>query len=155
MPVSVPDVPPATPGSLVLRANPSGLPDPNIQPPTIAEPGDPFARVRIIHLVARLERGRPQRIDDIVAALNATYLDWLFDRAVVTDALVGLQANWMADYRNASGIVLADSTYGPTVAIEDSSRVDPWIVRQVERAAADARAALSSFSRMDRIGADG
>ena len=154
MPVSVPDVLPAAPGSLALRSSPAGLPDPNIQPPTIAESGDPFARVRIIHLVARLERGRPQRIDDIVAALNATYLDWLFDRAVVTDALIGLQANWMADYRNSSGIVLADSPYGPTVAIEESSRVDPWIVRQAERAAAEAREALATFSRIDRIGAD-
>lgn len=155
MPVSVPDARPASPGSLAFRAAPAGLPDPNIQPPTIAESGDPFARLRVLHLVARLERGRPQRIDDIVAALNATYLDWLFDRTVVADALIGLQVNWMADYRNSSGIVLADSDYGPTVAIEDSSRVDPWIVRQVERVAAEARDALAVFSRMDRIAADG
>ena len=155
MPVSVPDARPASPGSLAFRAAPAGLPDPNIQPPTIAESGDPFARLRVLHLVARLERARPQRIDDIVAALNATYLDWLFDRIVVADALIGLQVNWMADYRNSSGIVLADSDYGPTVAIEDSSRVDPWIVRQVERVAAEAREALAAFSRMDRIAADG
>ena len=154
MPVSVSDARPATPGSLVLSVAPAGLPDPNIQPPIIAEAGDPFARVRILHLVARLERGRPHRVDDIVDALNAAYLDWLFDRAVVADALVGLQANWMADYRNASGIVLGDSAYGPTVAIEESSRVDPWIVRQVERAAAEAREVLATFSRLDRIAAD-
>ena len=155
MPVSVPDVRPASPGSLAMRAAPEGLPDPNLQPPTIAESGDPFARVRVLHLVARLQRGVPQRLDDIVAALNAAYLDWLFDRAVVADALVALQTNWMADYRNASGIVLADGAYGPTVTIEDSSRVNPWIVRQVERAASEARAALDAFSRMDRVAADG
>jgi hypothetical protein len=154
MPVSMPDARPASPGTLLLRRAPAGLADANIQPPTIAEAGDPFARVRILHLVARLERGRPQRIDDIVDALNAAYVDWLFDRAVVADALIGLQANWMTDYRNSSGIVLADSDYGPTVAIEDSSRVDPWIVRQVERAAAEAREALAAFSRLDRIGGD-
>ena len=39
----------------------------------------------------------------------------------------------MADYRNSSGIVIEDGEYGPTVEIEDSTRVDPWIVRQAER----------------------
>ena len=155
MPVSVPDVRPASPGSLALRAAPAGLPDPNLQPPTIAESGDPFARVRVLHLVARLERGRPQRIDDIVAALNAAYLDWLFDRAVVADALVALQANWMADYRNSSGIVVADGLQGPTVTIEDSSRVDPWIVRQADRELAACRERLAAFSRLDRAEGEG
>ena len=156
MPVTVPDVRPASPGSLTYRAAPEGLPDPNLQPPTIAESGDPFAAARILHLVARLERGRQTRLDDIVAALNATYLDWLFDRRVVADALVALQANWMTDYRNASGIVLDEGAeYGPTLTIEDSSRVDPWIVRQVERAIAEAREALQRFSRLDRLGSDG
>ena len=40
----------------------------------------------------------------------------------------------MADYRNTSGIELEDGPYGATVTIEDSSRVDPWIVRQAQRA---------------------
>ena len=53
----------------------------------------------------------------------------------MTDALVALQSNWLSDYRNASGIVLVDGIHGPTVTIEDSSRVDPWIVRQALRAA--------------------
>jgi hypothetical protein len=155
MPVSVPDVRPAAPGSLALREGPDGLPDPNLQPPIIAEPGDPFAVARVLHLVARLERGRPIRLDDIVDTLNGTYLDWLFERAVVTAALISLQANWMADYRNSSGIVLEEGgAYGPTVTIEDSSRVDPWIVRQVSRAIAACRDALAAFSRMDRVAAD-
>ena len=38
----------------------------------------------------------------------------------------------MADYRNSSGIVVEDGPLGPTLAIEDSSRVDPWIVRQAD-----------------------
>ena len=42
----------------------------------------------------------------------------------------------MADYRNGSGIVVEDGPLGPTIAIEDSSRVDPWIVRQARREAA-------------------
>ena len=100
------------PGQLTLRDAPPGLPDPNLQPPTIAESGDPFAAARVTALVARLERGRPIRIADLVDRLNATYLDWLFTDRVVVDALLQLQTNWMADYRNASGIVLDDGEYG-------------------------------------------
>lgn len=144
----------AAPGTLVLRAAPAGLPDAELQPPTIAESGDPFTTVRVLHLVARLERGRPVRLDDIVAALNAASLDWLFDRRVVADALVGLQANWLSDYRNASGIVVEDGPYGPAVTIEDSSRVDPWIVRQVVREVAACRTALADFSRLERVAGD-
>lgn len=144
------DVRQATPGLGPLRPAPVGLPDPNIQPPTIAESRDPFASLRIIDLVARIERGTPIRVADIVDRLNATWTDWIFPPATVTDAIVQLQANWMADYRNSSGIVLDDGAYGPTVTIEDSSRVDPWIVRQAARAAADCTERLAEFSRRDR-----
>jgi hypothetical protein len=144
----------AAPGTLTLRAAPAGLPDADLPPPTIAESGDPFATARILHLVACLERGRPIRLDDIVAALNAAHLDWLFDRRVLADALLALQANWLSDYRNASGIVVEDGPYGPTVTIEDSSRVDPWIVRQVAREVADGRTALADFSRLERVAGD-
>jgi hypothetical protein len=133
-----------------LRPAPAGLPDPVIHPPTIAETGDPFAVVRVIDLLARIERGQPIRITDIVDRLNATYLDWLFSPAVVSDVVLQLQANWMADYRNVSGIVLDEGPYGATVTIEDSSRVDPWIVRQARRAAASCTERLSEFSRRDR-----
>jgi hypothetical protein len=145
---------PSAPGTLTLRAAPAGLPDADVTPPTIAESGDPFSAARILHLVARLERGRPIRLDDVVAALNAAHLDWLFDRRVVTDALLALQANWLSDYRNASGIVVEDGPYGPAVTIEDSTRVDPWIVRQVAREVAACRTALAAFSRLERVGGD-
>ena len=104
----------------------------------------------MIDLLARIERGRPVRLADIVDRLNATHLDWLFGIAVVADVAVALQSNWMADYRNSSGIVLADGSYGPTIEIEDSSRVDPWIVRQANRQAAACRERLAAFSRLDR-----
>ncbi len=145
----------AEPGTLDQRPAPSGLPDPRIQPPTIAEAGDPFAALRVIDLVARLERGRPIRLDDVVDRLNAAWTDWLFTRAVVVDALIALQANWMTDYRNASGIVLDDGPSGPTVTIEDSSRVDPWIVRQAQRTAGECRLALDEFARRDRVATGG
>ena len=143
------------PGQLTLRDAPPGLPDPNLQPPTIAESRDPFAAARVTVLVARLERGRPIRIADIVDRLNAMYLDWLFTDRVVVDALLQLQTNWMADYRNTSGIVLDDGEYGATVEIEDSTRVDPWIVRQVERELVACRERLNAFSRLDRASGEG
>jgi hypothetical protein len=154
MPATLEAAPSAAPGTLTLRAAPAGLPDADVAPPTIAESGDPFATARILHLVARLERGRPIRLDDVVAALNATHLDWLFDRRVLADALLALQANWLSDYRNGSGIVVEDGPYGPAVTIEDSSRVDPWIVRQVAREVAACRAALADFSRLERVAGD-
>lgn len=143
--------PPRAPDGLRLRPAPAGLPGTDLAPPVVAESGDPFTALRIVDLVARIERGRPVRVDDVVDALNARHLDWLFDRAVVADALIALQANWMADYRNASGIVLEEGRWGPTLTIEDSSRVDPWIVRQAERAVAACREALAEFGRRDGV----
>lgn len=138
-----------------LRPAPAGMPDADRRPPTIAESADPFSALRVLDLVARLERGRPIRLDDIVDRLNATWLDWLFTRRVVTDVLVSLQANWMTDYRNASGIVLEDGATGASLTIEDSTRVDPWIVGQAQREAATCDEALREFARRDRPTGDG
>lgn len=145
--------PVTAPGELRLRAAPAGLPDPDIPPPVVAESGDPFAALRIIHLVARLERGRPVLIDDLVDRLNSTYLDWLFSRRVVADALVQLQANWMADHRSSSGISIDDGPYGPVLRLEASSRIDPWLVAQAQREARACSAALVEFSRRTPGGA--
>ena len=138
-----------------LRQAPAGLPDPQIHPPTIAESGDPFSAIRVIDLLARIERGRPIRVADIVERLDTMYLDWLFSATVVTDVALQLQANWMADYRNTSGIVIDDGPYGPTITIEDSSRVDPWIVRQAQREAISCTERLAEFSRRDRPASGG
>ena len=145
----------ATIGLGPLRPPPDGLPDPAIVPPTIAEAGDPFTAVRVIDLLARIERGTPIRLADIVDRLNATYLDWLFTVPVVADVGLQLQSNWMADYRNGSGIAIDDGPLGPTITIEDSSRVDPWIVRQARREAASCTERLDEFSRRDRPTAGG
>jgi hypothetical protein len=146
----VTDAATATIGLGPLRPAPPGMPDPAVTPPTVGEAGDPFTSLRVIDLVARLERGRPIRLADVADRLNASYLDWLFPTSVVADVALQLQANWMADYRNSSGIVVADGVTGPTLTIEDSSRVDPWIVRQARRAAADCTERLAEFSRQDR-----
>ena len=127
------------------------MPEPSVAPPVVAESGDPFGALRVVDLVARIPRGQAVALAAIVDRLNATHLDWLFEPRVVADALVQLQANWMADYRNTSGIVLEDGPGGPTLTIEDSSRVDPWIVRQAERLAAECASILDDFSRRARL----
>ncbi|HEY8239679.1 MAG TPA: hypothetical protein VIF63_09605 [Candidatus Limnocylindrales bacterium] len=139
------------------RAQVPGMPGPAPSPPVIAESGDPFGALRVVEVVSRIPRGRPIGLSTIVDRLNATHLDWLFDERVVADALVQLQANWMADYRNASGIVLDDggATSGASVTIEDSSRVDPWIARQAQRLHAACREVLDDFSRRDRLSGEG
>jgi hypothetical protein len=147
--------PTVTPGLGALRPPPDGLPAAEIAPPVIAESKDPFTALRVIDLLARVERGRAIRIADVAARLNATHLDWIFSPAVVADVAVALQANWMADYRNGSGIVLDDGPYGPTITIEDSSRVDPWIVRQAMRERSACRERLAAFSRLDRADGEG
>jgi hypothetical protein len=124
----------------------AGLPDPNLQPPQVAENGDPFADLRVIHLLARIPRGTPVRLRDLVERLNADYVDWSFTRPVVAAALLQLQVNWMSDYRTAEGIVIGTDAAGETVTIEESNRVDPWIVRQVERLAAECRRRLHAFA---------
>jgi hypothetical protein len=116
----------------------------------VAEAGDPFSALRVVDLLARLERGRPIRLEDIAARLNATYLDWLFSPRVVADVALQLASNWMTDYRNTAGFEVADGPSGPTLTIEDSSRVDPWIVRQAQRTAAECTERLAEFSRRDR-----
>lgn len=148
------DAPTVTIGLGPLRPAPAGLPDPDIDPPNIGETGDPFTAIRVIDLLARLERGRPVRLSDIADRLNASYLDWLFPVPVIAAVALQLQVNWMADYRNSSGIVVEDGPNGAVLTIEDSSRVDPWIVRQAQRAAADCTERLAEFSRRDRPSGD-
>lgn len=133
------------------RPAPPGMPAVDLSPPVVAESGDPFAALRIVDVVARMPRGRPVALGSLVDRLNAAYLDWLFSERVVVDALLQLQANWMADYRNVSGIVLDEGPAGATVTLEDSTRVDPWIVRQAHRLAAECREVLDEFSRRDRV----
>ncbi|CAN5742462.1 hypothetical protein BH23CHL8_BH23CHL8_24300 [soil metagenome] len=130
---------------VLLRDTP-GLPDPHLQPPTLAEAGDPFAALRVAHLLARIPRGQAVRVRDIVDQLNVEHLDWSFSRGVVVAAAVQLQANWQADYRNADGIVLREGLTGAEIVLEDTSRVDPWIVRQVERLHAECGERLRAFA---------
>jgi hypothetical protein len=112
----------------------------------IAEAGDPFSELRIVHMLARIPRGEAVRVRDIVDRLNAEYLDWSFPRSAVVAAIVQLQSNWRSDYRNSEGIALEDAMAGPVVTIEDSTRVDPWIVRQAVRLADSCTERLRAFA---------
>lgn len=142
-------MPDLDPSGILHCPLPAGFPEERPRPPVVAESGDPFAALRVLEAVARMERGRPVRIDDLVDRLNAAHLDWLFTRRVVVDVLVALQANWMTDYRNASGIVLEDGERGPVVTLEDTSRVNPWIVQQAQRDVRACQEALDAFARRD------
>src|SRR4051794_1250821 len=124
-----------------------GLPDPNVRPPTVAESGDPFAGLRVAHLIARLPRGVPVRLRDVVDRLNSDYLDWSFSRSVVAAVAVQLQANWLADFRTSAGFELREGDRGDELVIEDSTRVEPWLVRQVERISVECRETLRTFAR--------
>jgi hypothetical protein len=112
----------------------------------VATADDPFSGLRVVHLLARVPRGSAVRVRDLVDQLDADYLDWSFSRSVVVAVIVQLQSNWMADYRNSDGIVLREGTAGPELVIEDSSRVDPWIVRQAERLHAACEERLRVFA---------
>ncbi len=123
------------------------LPDPTLHPPTTAQSGDPFAALRVVHLLARAPLGHALPLRDLVARLNAEHLDWAFSPRVVADVIVQLQANWMADFRTAEGIRLEDPPAGAAVEIEDSNRSRPWLVGQAWRLEAECRAELDEFAR--------
>ncbi|HUP82636.1 MAG TPA: hypothetical protein VM284_00410 [Candidatus Limnocylindria bacterium] len=125
----------------------AGLPEPGISPPVVAESGDPFAGLRVAHLIARLPRGASVRLRDVVDRLNADYLDWSFSRSVVAAVVVQLAANWQADFRTTIGFELTDGERGDELRIEDTPRAGTWLLTQVERYAAECRLRLQAFAR--------
>jgi hypothetical protein len=99
-------------------------------------------------------RGVRERLADIADALNAAHLDWLFERRVVADELLQLQANWFSDFRTTTGFIVEDGDQGPVVTLEDSSRMTGWLERQVAKAHDACRAELSAFAKSDRAAGD-
>jgi hypothetical protein len=55
----------------------------------------------------------------------------------------------MADFRNASGIVLEEGPYGPTLTLEGTARLSAWLAGQAQRVAAECRRELAAFSRRE------
>jgi hypothetical protein len=129
-----------------LRETP-GLPSADLMPPVVADVGDPFAELRVVHLLARIPRGRPVPLRDIVERLNREHMDWSFSRPVVAAAIVQLQANWRADHRDIDALRIEAGPAGDELVIEEGSRVDPWIVRQVERRREACLERLRRFAR--------
>lgn len=112
---------------------PGGMPDPALTPPQIARAGDPFAGLRLAHFVARVRRNATHQLRDVVAVLNATYLDWYFPEKVVLAGLVQLQANWSISYHGEDRIVLDRNERGHTLLIVDSTKMTPFLVAQATR----------------------
>lgn len=130
------------------------MPDPDRVPPQLARAGDPFARVRLVHFLARLPRNVTLQLRDVVAALNATYLDWSYSEKVVLAELVQLQANWGISFHGDDRIVLDRNERGHTLLIVDSTKMTPFLVAEAQRAADACDAELREFTLGDGVTTD-
>jgi hypothetical protein len=136
------------PGLLAGPA-PDGMPEPDLVAPQVARAGDPFATLRVVHFVSRLRRNATLQLREVVAALNASYLDWYFSEKVVLAELVQLQANWAISFHGDDRIVLDRNERGHTLLITDSSKMSPFLIAEARRAADGANEALRRFALDD------
>jgi len=131
-----------------------GMPDADLSPPQIARVGDPFAKLRLVTFVARLRRNDTLQLRDVVASLNATYLDWFFPEKVVLAELVQLQANWSISYHGEDRIVLDRNERGHTLLIVDSTKMTPFLVAQANRIKDECDEELRRFALGDGVTTD-
>ena len=127
---------------------------PDLAPPQIARAGDPFAALRVVHFVSRLRRNETLQLRDVVAALNAEYLDWYFAEKVVLAELVQLQANWSISFHGDDRIVLDRNERGHTLLIVDSTKMSSFLVNEARRLADACADELRRFTLGDGISAD-
>jgi hypothetical protein len=139
---------------LPLGTIPEGMPDPGVAPPQIARGGDPFARLRILHFLSRLPRNATHQLRDVLAALNAAFMDWYFSEKVVLAELVQLQANWSISFHGEDRIVLDRNERGHTLLLVDSTRMTAFLVAEGRRAAEEADEELRRFTLGDGISPD-
>jgi hypothetical protein len=139
---------------LPLGPIPEGMPDPGVAPPQVARGGDPFARLRILHFLSRLPRNATHQLRDVVAALNAAFMDWYFSEKVVLAELVQLQANWSISFHGEDRIVLDRNERGHTLLLVDSTRMTAFLVAEGRRAAEQADEELRRFTLGDGISPD-
>jgi hypothetical protein len=130
------------------------MPDPQLSPPQLARPGDPFAALRIVHFVSRLRRNATLQLRDVVAALNVEFLDWYFSEKVVLAELVQLQANWAISFHGEDRIVLDRNERGHTLLITDSTKMSSFLVAEARRLAEACTAELRRFTLGDGVTAD-
>jgi hypothetical protein len=133
---------------------PDGMPSPDLVPPQIARSGDPFAALRIVHFVSRLPRNRTLQLRDVVAALNAEFLDWFFSEKVVIAELVQLQANWAISFHGDDRIVLDRNERGHTLLITDSTKMGSFLVNEARRLAEACAEELRRFTLGDGVSPD-
>ena len=125
---------------------PDGMPDPDVAPPQVARAGDPFSSLRIVVGLSRLSRNLTHQLRDVVAALNAAYLDWSFSEEVVVAELVQLQSNWSISFHGEDRIVIGANERGRTVLIVDSTKMTPFLLAQAQAHAEACDAALREFA---------
>ena len=130
------------------------MPDPDIAPPQIARSGDPFAALRIVHFVSRLQRNETLQVRDVVAALNAANLDWYFSEKVVLAELVQLQANWSISFHGDDRIVLDRNERGHTLLVIDSTKMTTFLVNEARRLADACNDELRRFTLGDGVSPD-
>jgi hypothetical protein len=130
------------------------MPETDLNPPQIARVGDPFATLRLVAFVTRLRRNEMLQLRDVVAALNAAYLDWYFPEKVVLAGLVQLQANWSISFHGEDRIVLDRNERGHTLLIVDSTKMTPFLIAQANRLKDECDEELRRFSLGDGVSTD-
>jgi hypothetical protein len=130
------------------------MPMADLAPPQIARAGDPFAALRVVHFVSRLRRNETLQLRDVVAALNAEYLDWYFAEKVVLAELVQLQANWSISFHGDDRIVLDRNERGHTLLIVDSTKMSSFLVNEARRLAEACAEELRRFTLGDGVSPD-
>ncbi len=138
----------------MLGPAPSGMPDPELTPPQIAQTGDPFGGLRLVHFLSRVTRNVTLQLRDVVAALNASYLDWYFSERVVLAELVQLQANWSVSYHGDDRIVLDRNERGHTLLIVDSAKMTGFLVAQAKMLAEACEEEQRRFTLGDGVTTD-
>ena len=138
----------------LLDPAPAGLPGADLSPPQIARVGDPFSGLRFVNFLARLKRNTTLQLRDVVASLNAVYLDWYFPEKVVLAELVQLQANWSISYHGDDRIVLDRNERGHTLLIVDSTKMTPFLVAQANRLRDECDEELRRFALGDGVTID-
>jgi hypothetical protein len=133
---------------------PDGMPDPTLSPPQLARSGDPFAALRVVHFVSRLRRNESLQLRDVVAALNAEFLDWYFGEKVVLAELVQLQANWSISFHGDDRIVLDRNDRGHTLLIIDSTKMSSFLVNEARRLSEACADELRRFTLGDGVSSD-
>ncbi len=145
---------PQTATTPLVGPAPEGMPDPRVSPPQIARSGDPFAALRIVHFLSRVRRNATLQLRDVVAALNAEFLDWYFSEKVVLAELVQLQANWSISFHGDDRIVLDRNERGHTLLVTDSTKMSSFLVNEARRLAEACDEELRRFTLGDGVNPD-